>query len=108
MRSARARPSRDAARSGTGGGAWGVFPALAADVETAWRVTGRDRGPGGRAKPNILDRVFRRDAFSMIHHRDFHLAPSLPVIYTDSLAECIETAKQGQRKQSGEHVRRIG
>ena len=29
------------------------------------------------------------------------LAPSLPVIYTDSLAECIETAKQGQRKQSG-------
>jgi hypothetical protein len=28
----------------------------------------------------------------------------LPVIYTDSLAECIETVKQGQRTQNGEHA----
>jgi hypothetical protein len=38
---------------------------LAADLETACRVAGRDRRPSPRVRSNILDRVFRRDAFSV-------------------------------------------
>ena len=38
---------------------------MAADVETACRVTGRDPRPRRCAKAKILDRVFRRDAFSI-------------------------------------------
>jgi len=77
MRSVRARSGRGAAGSGLGGGAWGFFPALASDVGPGRRVDGRDRRPGGRAKPKILDRAFRRDAFSMTHNRDYHLGARL-------------------------------
>lgn len=63
MRSARARSSGDAARSGREGGVWGVFLTSAADVATGRRVAGRDRRPGLRAKLKTLDRVLRRDAF---------------------------------------------
>jgi hypothetical protein len=139
MRSARARSGRDAARSGGEGGAGGAFLALGVSVAAGWRVAGRGRRLGPRAKPKTLDRVFRRDAFSIdfiacltlfassvrpvssglaaSRLRDSQsrphasictskpasitgisiLAPGLPVIYTGSSAECIETAKQGQR-----------
>jgi len=38
---------------------------LAADIETACRVSDWDQRPRRCAKPKILDRVFRRDAFSI-------------------------------------------
>jgi len=51
---------------------------LAADVETACRVTGRDPRPRRCAKAKILDRVFRRDAFSIFISPNERLFPALP------------------------------
>jgi hypothetical protein len=47
IRSARVRFGRGVAALSTGGGTWGVFPALAADAVTARRFAARDGRPGG-------------------------------------------------------------
>ena len=44
------------------GGAWGVFLTLAADVAPGRGVADRDRRPGRRAKPKLLERVLHPGA----------------------------------------------
>ena len=75
MRRARVRAAREAASLGTGGGAPGVFPALAADVAPGRRAADRERRLARLAKANLVDTVFRPDAFCF---------EVIPIIYTAS------------------------